>query len=312
VGRWRHSLVTDKLSATMQIAKRVYSLAQEQQEPALMIGACQALAPTAYFLGDFETSREYAMRGVEIWRSGGAQSPVEEVDPPAVVCLCYKALCEWHFGEIASCQSTVAESISLAKELNDTLALVEALSIAAVLGSIKHDPVETERLAAEVTELSARYNFAHWLSLANILRGWVRSGSGDTAEGLAWIENGIRKYGVIGSALALTYYLGLKAEAFYLADRTSEALETIKDAEAVMQKNEERHWCAELHRLRGVFLTASGAEEAQIEASFCAAISTAREQKSISLEKRAEATYGEYRRQKACAPGGGGFRLPVW
>jgi hypothetical protein len=89
VGRWRHSLVTDKLSATMEIAKRVYSLAQEQQEPALMIGAYQALAPTAYFLGDFETSHEYAMLGVDIWHSGSVHSPVEEVDPPAVVCLCY-------------------------------------------------------------------------------------------------------------------------------------------------------------------------------------------------------------------------------
>ena len=37
-----------------------------------------------------------------------------------------------------------------------------------------------------------------------------------------------------------------------------------------------------------------GAEEAQIEASFCAAISTATEQKSVSQEKRAEATYAAF------------------
>jgi hypothetical protein len=45
-----------------------------------------------------------------------------------------------------------------------------------------------------------------------------------------------------------------------------------------------------------------GADEAQIEASFCAAINTAKEQKSVSLaklEKRAEATYAEHRRQKS-------------
>ena len=41
-----------------------------------------------------------------------------------------------------------------------------------------------------------------------------------------------------------------------------------------------------------------GADEAQIEASFCEAIRIAKEQKSISLEKRAEATYAEYRRRK--------------
>ena len=37
-----------------------------------------------------------------------------------------------------------------------------------------------------------------------------------------------------------------------------------------------------------LFLTATGADETQIEASFCEAISTAKGQKSISLEKRAE------------------------
>jgi hypothetical protein len=42
-----------------------------------------------------------------------------------------------------------------------------------------------------------------------------------------------------------------------------------------------------------------GAEETQIEGSFCAAINTAKQQKAVSLEKRAEATYAEYRRQKA-------------
>jgi len=61
-----------------------------------------------------------------------------------------------------------------------------------------------------------------------------------------------------------------------------------------------------------VFLTDIGAEGTQIEASFCEAIKIAREQKSISLEKRAEATYAEYLRQKARALGGQGFRLPLW
>ena len=77
------------------------------------------------------------------------------------------------------------------------------------------------------------------------------------------------------------------------------------------ERFENRYCCAELYRLRGVFLTAMGAEETKIEASFCAAIRIAKEQKSFSLEKRAEATYAEYRRQKASAVGGRGIRLPL-
>jgi hypothetical protein len=101
-GLWRYSLVTDKLSATMRIAKRVYSLARDQNDSALMIGGYRALAVTLYYLGDFESTRDYAMRGVQIWRSGGVRSLVEEVTAPAVTCLILEALSEWHFGEIAS------------------------------------------------------------------------------------------------------------------------------------------------------------------------------------------------------------------
>ena len=86
----------------------------------------------------------------------------------------------------------------------------------------------------------------------------------------------------------------------------------IKEAEAVAQRTEERNRSAELYRLRGVFLTALGADEAQIEASFCEAIRIAREQKAISVQKIAEASHAEYRRQKASSSGGRGFRLPLW
>ena len=99
----------------------------------------------------------------------------------------------------------------------------------------------------------------------------------------------------------------LKAEALHLANRTSEALAAIAEAETVANRTEERECFAELHRLRGVFLVAVGADETQIEASFCEAIRTAQEQKSTSLAKRAEATYAEYRCRKARALGERGF-----
>src|SRR6516225_2001366 len=83
-------------------------------------------------------------------------------------------------------------------------------------------------------------------------------------------------------------------------------------AEALAERFEQSFWCAELHRLCGVFLATMGAEETKIEASFQAAIRTAKEQKSVSLEKRAEASYAEYHRQKASASGGPGLRLPLW
>ena len=310
-GQWHYSLHTDKLTATMQIAERIHSLARDQNDAALMIEAYRALAVTLYYSGDYETSQQYATRAVQIWRSGNVQSQTEGPQAPMFVCLCYLTGCEWHFGEIASCRATIAEAISLAKQLNDMNALAIALAWAAGMAANERNPAEVDRFASELIELSTRDNFVFWLAIGTAWRGWARSASGNTAEGIPWIEQGIRDYRATGAVLSLQHFLGLKAEALYLAVRTSEALEAINEAEALAEKIEHRDYGAELHRLRGVFLTALGADEAQIEASFCTAIRIAQQQKSVSLAKRAEATYAEYRCRKANASGGRGFRLPL-
>ncbi len=205
----------------------------------------------------------------------------------------------------------MAEAISLATEQNDMQALVLALYSAAFLAHCERNCAEVERCASNMIELSTRQNFATWLPHAGALRGWARSASGDTAEGIAWIEDGLRDTRATGVMLTVPFLLALKAETLHLADRTVEALEAVCEADALIERFENRYWSAELHRLRGVFLATVGADESQIEASFHEAIRTAKEQKSISLANRAEVTYAEYRRQKASGSGGSGFRLPL-
>ena len=94
-------------------------------------------------------------------------------------------------------------------------ALALALNWAASLGYAERNPAEVDRLASELIELSTRHNFGYWLALGAIHRGWSRSASGDTAEGITWIEHGIGDFRVTGSVLALPGYLARKAEALH-------------------------------------------------------------------------------------------------
>ena len=183
---------------------------------------------------------------------------------------------------------------------------------AAILSYCERNPAEVKRSASDSIEISTRHHLAHWLALGTVYRGWALSASGDTTEDISLIEHGIRDYRATGAIVGIASQLKLKAEAFYLADRTSEALEAIRETEAILERTGERGWRAEIHRLRGVFLAALGRDENQIEASIGEAIRIAKEEKSISLEKRAEATYAEYCRQKTSGSGGCGFRLPLW
>jgi predicted ATPase len=295
----------------LKVAKRIYALARQQNEPALMIGGYMALSCTLCFLGDFRTSGKYAVRGVRLWHSRGVQSPVEEVDVAAVSLLCYQGQSEWHRGDIASSQTTLAEATALAKEMNDMHGLAVSLWHEAVFAYYADNPAEVERSASDSIELSTRHHFAHWLPQAEALYGWARAASGDVAEGISRIVKGLQDFRAIGALRGVPFFLALKAEALFFAQRVPDALEAIREAQILVERSEEHWWSAELHRLRGLFLANIGAEETQIEASFCEAIRIAKGQKSVSLTKRAEATYAEYRRQKASGSGGHGFRLPL-
>jgi hypothetical protein len=53
----------------------------------------------------------------------------------------------------------------------------------------------------ESLPLSTRHNFVHFLTVGAMLRGWARSASGDTAEGIPWIEQGIKRLTIRLSAI---------------------------------------------------------------------------------------------------------------
>ena len=300
IGQWRYSLVTSKLMATLRIAERIYSLAQEQKASAPLIKAHMALAATHYYLGNFEKARQSATSGIQILHAGSVETQLEELDEPAIACLCHESLCAWHFGEISSCHAPIAEAMSVARELGDMHGLAAALYFGALLGHLERNPAEVERVASDLIALSTRQGFVHFLPLATVFLGWARGVSGNTAQAISWMADGIEKLRA-GGVLCVPYFLALEAETLHLADRTSEALEKIGEADARAENSGERWWSAELCRLRGVFLTALGADDAAIEASFCEAIRTAREQKSISLERRAEQAYAEYQSRNAKA-----------
>ena len=83
LGQWRYCVTTDTLTRAMKLAEQVYSLTQQQNEPALVIGGYMPMVITYYFLGEFEKGRQYTKRGLQILRSG-VGSALEEVDVHAV------------------------------------------------------------------------------------------------------------------------------------------------------------------------------------------------------------------------------------
>jgi hypothetical protein len=64
------------------------------------------------------------------------------------------------------------------------MALAMGLSWAAGLAANERNPAEVDRFSSDLIELSTRHNFVFWLASGLLHRGWTRSVSGDTAQGI--------------------------------------------------------------------------------------------------------------------------------
>jgi predicted ATPase len=160
-----------------------------------------------------------------------------------------------------------------------------ALSIAALL----HLLHRAERKALEVVDelifLAAEQRFPFWLTTANILRGHVLSACGETRAGLVLARKGLGDHIAGGAHLNETCYLGLIAQCCERAGEVDEALVLLAKALESAEATGEHWFEAELHRLKGAWLTTHRrGDQEEAEAHLHRAISVAQGQNAKMLE----------------------------
>jgi predicted ATPase len=115
--------------------------------------------------------------------------------------------------------------------------------------------------------------------MAKIMQGWVQ---GQRADGLAQIRAGL----AIASRLYRPYSLSRLAEALAKNGELDEALSALDEAMKGSRHSAAPYWDAELHRLKGELLIATGVH-ARAEACFQEAVAIAQGQGAGSLKLRA-------------------------
>ena len=87
--------------------------------------------------------------------------------------------------------------------------------------------------------------------MGTILRGWALAEQGQAEEGIAQIRQGLAAYQATGAECTRPYYLALLAEAYGKVGQAEEGLTVLAEALAIVDKNGERWYEAELYRLKG-------------------------------------------------------------
>jgi tetratricopeptide (TPR) repeat protein len=110
----------------------------------------------------------------------------------------------------------------------------------------------------EVLTLTAEHGFPNFLSWARAYHGQSLISLGQAEEGLALVKQGSAELRAAGAILSTPMRLASLAEGYAILGQRAEGLNCLAQAAQFVETTEERVQEAELHRIRGDLLNATG------------------------------------------------------
>ena len=182
--------------------------------------------------------------------------------------LSYDALALWLLGYPSQALKKCRRALTIARGGSHPYTLAFALGFASQLHQFRREEQLTREQAELAITLSTERGFPQFLGVGMILRGWALAKQRRVEEGIAHMCQGLNTYRATGAELFLTYFLALLAGDYGKVGQTEKGLVVLAEALALMQKNGDCFWEAELYRLKGELLLMQGGAEAEVEECF--------------------------------------------
>ena len=270
-------------------SQRLLALAQRTGDPGLLIEAHHALWATLFARGELVAARDHAALAVGLYDPDrhAALAAVYGNHDPAVCALGHGAWALELSGEPEQASRQSEAAVALARTLGHPFSEAHALLYGARLHQFRGDWRTTRDRAEAAAVLAREQGFVQLQAWAAMTGGWALAEAGEIEEGLATMRDGVAAIRALGSEEFKTYFLGLLAETLANAGQPGAALDVTAEALAAVERSGERFYAAELHRLRGELLLATGHDPAGVTGCFETALEIARHQRALALERRA-------------------------
>jgi predicted ATPase len=265
------------------------ALAQRGPDEALRVHAHMGLAHTLFSLGEFGRVRDHVEQGMTFYDPQQPRSyTVSQGKGAGVNSLTLLAWSLWYLGYPTQALTRLQEAIDLAQRIAHPPSWEYALTSAFVVYQLRAEVSEARAHVERALAVSREYGFAFREVVGTIFLGWALVMQEQAAAGLPQMIHGIAAYRATGAEAGRHYWLGMLAEAYGTAGQVNAGLTVLTEALAVVEKNGECYYEAELYRLKGALLSGQTVPDAcQAEACFQQALAIARRQHARSLELRA-------------------------
>jgi predicted ATPase len=252
-GVWYVYNLRGEQQRALELGEELLSLAQRIQDPDLLLEAHHALWAILFYGGELTAARPHLDQGLRLYdpqrhRLHAARYTGHD---PGVCCHMVAAHSFWLLGYPDQAVASSQGALDLAQQLDHPFSLTVALTFAAMLHHCRCEAPFTQARAEAAMTLATEQDFPQQLERARPLRGWALAARGHGEEGLIQIRQALAADRSMGLTRDRPYNLALLAEASAQGGQTSEGLEALAEALALLATSGVRWWEAELHRLRG-------------------------------------------------------------
>jgi DNA-binding SARP family transcriptional activator/predicted ATPase len=284
-----HYYVRAEHSRAREFGEQALSLAKQAKDPLLEALGHWYLGFLSFGLGEYVAARAQLDSTISFYEPHRDHHQLVSVrgSDPGPGALAYTACSLWCLGYPERALSRSREALTLAHQLDHPFTLADVLCFAGcVFDEMRRDAQAMKDHAEGLVGLSKGKGILGWLAAGTCFLGESRAMLGELQEGIAQMQEGLAMKQSHGIRLMVAGTLCSLAEAYAKAGRPDEGLTTLAEALTIVDETDERHYEAELHRIRGELLLVQGSD-AEAEASLRKAIEVARHQQAKSWELRA-------------------------
>ncbi len=192
----------------------------------------------------------------------------------------------WVLGYPDKARERIRSSVALARKLNHSSTLADALTMSMMIASFDGDLNSSRAAATEVREYIETEKLQDYASLASATEGWVLFERGETEAGSELIRRTAPVLLEQGDPWKPSV-MGLCASVLGRVDTGEEGLELLDASLEHFRANQVHWWDAELYRIKGELLLADGNKNTDDgEACLNLALKISQQQQAKTLELR--------------------------
>jgi predicted ATPase len=289
-GLWLSHVARVELKSARELAVELVSMAEGLANDVFKLEAHHAMWNTLMYLGELRDCLLETERGLALYdpRAHAALASLYGGHDPGVCAKNHAAQVLWLLGYPDRALKCTSEALALAHELAHPNSLAWALVSAAIGDQFRGDRAGAGAHAAVAIAVSVEHGFVQFVTRGTILRGWAERDPMTSERELPKIRAAVADSRAPGTRFHLPHFLAMAAEVCSELKSVDEAIELVAEALDLIDRNGERWYAAELHRLRGEFLLLRDSSSVSAaERSFRTAIEVAQKHEAKSLELRA-------------------------